>query len=151
MPLAGGEQSEIGAEIARHLGNHAIPRRFGRVYPYGTGFVLGREADTLLSPDLAFVRAERLPVRADRRGFLSVVPDLVVIVVATADLRTEVAAEVAHYLDAGVRLVWTVMCAERSVSVHAAGRPPLVFCEGGALDGDGVLPGFRLPVADIFR
>jgi hypothetical protein len=36
----------------------------------------------------------------------------------------------------------------RTVRVHQPDREPV---EGDVLDGEDVLPGFRLPVADLFR
>ena len=150
MLLLGGEQSEIACEIGRHLGNHAAPRRLGRVY-VAAGFVLARDPETAVAPHVAFVRAERLPTASERRGLLPLPPDLAVEVVAEADRPAAVAALVAKYLAAGVRLVWVVAPRERTVTVHAVGRPPLTFGEGGALDGGEVLPELRLPVADIFR
>ena len=149
MPPLAGEQSEIACEIGRHLGNHAAPRRLGQVY-VAAGFVLARDPETVVAPHVAFVRAERLPTASERRG-LPFPPDLAVEVVAEDDRPAAVAALVARYLAAGVRLVWVVAPRERTVAVHAVGRPPLTFCEGGALDGGEVLPELRLPVADIFR
>ena len=150
MPLLGGEQSEIACEIGRHLGNHAALRRLGRAY-LAAGFVLAREPETVVVPDVAFVRAERLPAASARRGLLPLPPDLAVEVVAEADRPAAVAALVAKYLAAGVRLVWVAAPRERTVTVHAGGRVPLTYCVGGALDGGEVLPELRLPVADIFR
>lgn len=39
----------------------------------------------------------------------------------------------------------------RVVRVHRPGRDPVELPEGDTLDGEDVLPGFRLPVADVFR
>ena len=150
MPPLAGEQSEIACEIGRHLGNHAAPRRLGRVY-VAAGFLLARDPETVVVPHVAFVRAERLPPLSERRGLLPVPPDLAVEIVAEDDRPAAVAALVARYLAAGVRLVWVVAPREHTVRVHAGGRMPLTFCEGGALDGGEVLPELRLPVADIFR
>ena len=150
MPPLGGERSEIACEIGRHLGNHAGPRRLGRVY-VAAGFVLAREPETVVAPHVAFVRAERLPPPSERCGLLPLPPDLAVEVVAADDRPAAVEALVARYLGAGVRLVWVAMPRERAVTVHAVGRSPLTFYVGGALDGGEVLPELRLPVTDIFR
>ena len=44
---------EIGAEVR----NHAKPRGLGRTYGAETRFLLARDPDTVLAPDVAFVRA----------------------------------------------------------------------------------------------
>jgi Uma2 family endonuclease len=49
-----------------------------------------------------------------------------------------------------VPLVWWVDRGKRIVRVHRPGQPERVLRPGDVLDGEDVLPGFRLPVADIF-
>ena len=48
------------------------------------------------------------------------------------------------------RVVWLVDPAKKTVTVHRRGAPPRVFDVSDDLDGDDVLPGFRLKVAEIF-
>jgi Uma2 family endonuclease len=151
MSPAGFEHGEIGSTFVRHLGNFVVPRDLGRVVTGETGFFLSRDPETVVAPDAAFVRADRLPPRAERRGYLDLVPDLVVEVVSPNDRPTEVEDKVARYLAAGARLVWVTYPRRRLVRVHAPGRAPQDLSEGDALDGEDVLPGFRLPVDDIFR
>ncbi len=150
MSPAGAEHGEIGTEYVWHLRNFVVPRRLGRVYPADTGFFLSHDPETVVAPDAAFVRADRLPPRAERRGYLDLVPDLVVEVVSPTDRQADVDDKVARYLAAGARLVWVTDPLRRSVRVHAPGREPRELGEGEVLDGEDVIPGFRLPVADVF-
>lgn len=150
MPPAGGEHGEAESEFVRHFGNLVVPAGLGRVYPGETGFFFGRNPDTVLMPDVAFVRADRLPPRRDRRGFLPVVPDLVVEIVSPSNRSAVIADKVARYLAAGVRLVWVAWPDHRAVEVHAPDRPVRMLNEGDMIDGEDVLPGFRLLVADVF-
>lgn len=151
MSPAGGVHGEIEMEFARPMGNHVVLHGLGRVYPGDTGFIVGRDPDTVLAPDVAFVRADRLPPRRDRRGYLPVVPDLVVEIVSPSDQADDVIDKVNRYLAAGVRLIWVAWPDSRSISVYAPGREPRHLGEGDTLDGEDVLPGFRLSVADVFR
>jgi Uma2 family endonuclease len=48
-------------------------------------------------------------------------------------------------------MVWVVHPARRTVAVYQPGAEPQTLSEGGFLDGHGLLPGFRCPVADLFR
>jgi Uma2 family endonuclease len=57
---------------------------------------------------------------------------------------------VRDYLDAGTRLVWIVDPDLRTVTVHRSGAPWLVRGEDDALDGEDVVPGFRVRVGDLF-
>ena len=66
------------------------------------------------------------------------------------DRASEVAEKAAMWLDAGVRLVWVVDPQARLAAVHRPGGLVTVLREDGALDGEDVLPGFRLPLAPLF-
>jgi Uma2 family endonuclease len=150
MAPSGGEASTIGAEVARHLGNHVVPRRLGRVFNADGGFVIFPDRELVRAPDVAFVGADRLPAGRAAPGYQRLAPDLAVEVVSPTDRPGEVAAKVAEYLAAGVRLVWVLEPRPRTVTVHAPDRPPVVLGEGDELDGGEVLPGFRVAVAELF-
>jgi Uma2 family endonuclease len=75
---AGGEHGKIVVNFAVGLGNFVKPRRLGTLFASDTGVWLERGPDTVREPDVAFVSAERLPLDARIRGYLELVPDLVV-------------------------------------------------------------------------
>ncbi len=151
MAPAGGEHGEIGMMIGALLLMHARSRNLGTVFGADTGFILARQPDTLLAPDVAFVRADRLPPRDQRIGFLELAPDLVVEVISPSERPSDVAEKVRIYLAAGVRMVLFIEPRPRTITVHCSGQAPRTLNEGDALDGRDVLPGFRLPVREVFR
>lgn len=151
MPPAGGEHGEIGLELAVHLWLYTREHRQGRVYNADTGFILERDPDTVLAPDVAFIRAERLPPKDQRRGFLPVAPDLAVEVISPSERAGTIANKIALYLEAGVRLVWLVQPRSRTVTIHRADGSQRVARMGDALDGEDVMPGFCFDVAELFR
>jgi Uma2 family endonuclease len=148
---AGGRQGENAGQIAGHLWLFAEPRGLGRIYIAETGFILARDPDIVRAPDVSFVRAERLPPLDRREGFLELAPDLAVEVVSPSDRARDVMDKVIEYLDAGVRLVWIVEPRRRIVTIWTPDRTARILTEADELDGGDVLPGFRLPVAQIFR
>src|SRR5918912_656082 len=75
MAPAGGRHGECEANLVAALRQHT--RGLGRVYTGDTGFLLRERPDELVSPDVAFVRTDRLPPPPERIGCLRVVPDLV--------------------------------------------------------------------------
>lgn len=150
MAPAGGQHGEIGMELARRIANHVVERRLGKTYGADTGFVLRRNPDTVLSPDVAFIRIARLPPAEQRVGFLSLAPDLAVEVVSPSDRPHALGEKVRIYLSAGVQMVWVVEPRPRTVVIHAQSQPPRVLSGEDDLDGGNVLPGFQLPVAEIF-
>jgi Uma2 family endonuclease len=59
-------------------------------------------------------------------------------------------AKIAMYLDAGVRLVWLVDPASQTVTIFRPDSMPAKLGAADSLDGGDVLPGFTVPVAEIF-
>jgi Uma2 family endonuclease len=139
---------KVTGKFDRSLGNYADANRLGDVGPEA-GFLLERDPDTVLAPDISFVAAGR-EWPDDALGWPEMAPDLAVEVLSPSNTRREIALKVEIYLRAGVRLVWVADAEARTVVVHAAGRPPRTLGVGDALDGEDVLPGYRLPLADLF-
>ncbi len=134
--------------FGRPLGNFVRERRLGVVGGEG-GFLLSRDPDTVLSPDFVFIQMDRLPSEDDE-GFVTVVPDLVVEVMSPSDTAPKMDDKVQRYLAAGVRLVWVANPLLRSVTEYTPDRTARIFVEGETLTGGDVVPGFELPVAEIF-
>lgn len=151
MSPASFRPSNIAVRFAARLVIFADDHGLGEVTGADGGYVLGRDPDTVLAPDGAFVRAERLPSAAEQEHFAPVVPDLVVEVVSPSDSMTKVDDKVTRYLAAGVWLVWVFHPRWRTVTVRRPNQPARVLGETDELDGEDVLPGFRLAVSEIFR
>lgn len=150
MTPAGFEHGAVVMNVAVPLGQHVRRRRLGVVCGAETGFVLARRPDTVLAPDVAFVRRERIPASGLPAAFWEGAPDFAVEVVSPGDTRTEVAAKAASWLEAGTRVVWVVDPGRRSVAVHEPGAAPRRLAAADVVDGAPLFPGFRLPVADVF-
>ena len=150
MAAAGFRHGKLALRLGRFLGAFVDERGLGVVVGAETGFILARDPDTVLAPDAAFVRADRLPPEDDQTGFLSLAPDLVIEVVSPSDRAGKVRAKVQEYLAAGVPLVWLLRPDQRTVQVSRGDGTTTTLAEGDTLDGEAVLPGFQLPVADLF-
>lgn len=150
MPPAGGEHGELEILIALELGGFVRKHQLGRSFGSSAGFTLFREPDTVLSPDFAFVRTDRLPPREQRVGFVPVAPDLVVEIISPSERAGMITRKVSEYLSAGVLAIWLIHPGRRSVTIHTQDQDVVVLTVDDELDGGDVLPGFRLPVADIF-
>lgn len=145
------EPSKIAVRVSARIFNFVDARGLGEVTGADGGYVLARGPDTVLAPDVAFVRAERVPTEDEQQHFASVVPDLVVEVVSPSDRMREVNDKVSRYLAAGVPMVWVFHPRRRTVTVRRAHAEPMVLDAEAVLDGEDVLPGFRLPLSEIFR
>lgn len=150
MPPAGHMSSFyeliIGAELRSFVRAHGL----GRVYGASGGFRLETNPDTVLAPDAAFVRQERVEAEGDTDGFFPGVPDLVVEVISPSDRYSDVEAKVVAWLNAGARTVIVVNPRNRTAKVYRSPTDVVVLTEADTLDGGDVVPGWRMPVADIF-
>lgn len=156
IPLMTFEQGAIAADMNCEIGGFVEAHGLGAVVAGGTGFILSRpgESDTVLAPDGAFVRADRVPTRGspEWHAYPRLAPDLVAEVASPDQYRPEMTAKAQVYLDAGVRLVWIVWPAARTVGVWRPGSdaPAATLSVGDTLDGLDVLPGFSYPLAELF-
>ena len=149
MPPVAPDHGDTAGEFIERLRPWARAHAPGLVGPE-IGFVLAVDPDTLLAPDVSYVRAERLPQESARGRFLRLAPDLAVEVVSPSNPPARVAEKVALYLAAGTRLVWIVDRRQRTVTSHAPGRSPQTLGVEETLVGEDVLPGFALPLAELF-
>lgn len=156
MPMSGGEASNIAVNLAAALVVFVRADKLGRVTGADGGYdfsALG-QPDTELGPDVAFVRADRVPDRgsATYAKAWPLAPDLAVEVASPHQHRPEVAAKAGRYLAVGVRLVWVIWPPSRQVDVWRAQdiQPSTTLGLGDELDGLDVLPGFTLPLTDLF-
>ena len=135
--------------IVHVLMQYVVPRGLGLVVSGDAGFILERAPDTVRGPDVAFIRADRVPPDDDLDGFADLSPDLAVEVLSPRDRPGQVQAKVADYLRTGVRLVWVVDPRARTVVVHVPGHSPRRHTAADRLDGGDVLPGFTCAVRDL--
>lgn len=147
----GGRHGEVGVQLIIPLGSWVLGRDLGRVYTESTHFIILRDPDVVLMPDVAFVRSDRLPPAEVREGFMPLAPDLAVEILSPSNRAREMAEKVNLYHQGGVRLVWVVQPKRRAVTIHPLDGELVTLHEFDTLEGGDVLPGFRLPVADLFR
>jgi len=148
MPPAGGRHNEVETDLAFAL--RAAAGSSGRVYTGDAGFRLMERRS--ISPDVAFVRRDRLPPPEQRIGFLPVLPDLAVEVRSPTDADEDVATKVGRYLALGVTLVWVIDPQRRTAEVHRPSRQPRLLNadHDDILDGEDVVPAFRLALRQLF-
>ncbi len=159
MAPTGLEHLDITERLYEALRAFVAPRGLGRVSLPDTGFRLSAPGapEVVVSPDVAYISAERiqqLPPRGApaRKLFVAVAPDLAAVVVSPDQYHPEMAKKAQLYLEKGVRLVWIVWPDQQQVDVWRPGSdtPVTTLGTGETLDGKDVLPGFALPMAELF-
>ena len=114
------------------------------------GFILARDPDTVLAPDIAFIRRERIPEVPLRDAFWPGPPDLAVEVISFNETATDLHEKALAWLEAGTSEVWVVNPAWRTVTVCRSATDIQTLTEGDELAAEGLLPGFRCGVGDLF-
>jgi Uma2 family endonuclease len=150
MAPAGFRHGEVASRIDSMIGDHVRRENLGKVVAAETGFLLERRPDTVLAPDVAFVSHERLGPGESPAGYLAAAPDLVVEVISPTDSLRDVEAKAETWLRFGVKAVWVVDPAERTISVHTPGGPVVSLTTRDRLDGAPALPAFSCPVQALF-
>ncbi|MGD9636981.1 MAG: Uma2 family endonuclease [Pirellulales bacterium] len=139
-------QGEFAAELVTHVRNNGL----GRVW-IETGVVLWRNPDRCIGPDLCFIAQHRLPPKVTPEGYLETIPDLVVEIRSKNDTRAYLKRKAEDYLKAGVRLVWVVEPEAQIVVEYRPNRAAQQYEAAATLSCDDVVPGFQLPLAQLFR
>jgi Uma2 family endonuclease len=151
MVPTGGEHGEVGGDLFGLIWSHNRIHKLGRVTNAETGYVLTIYNDGkayVRAPDIGFVSIRRAP-EPFARGFVPMPPDLAVEVVSPGDEADEVEEKVRNYLQYGVRMVWLVYPAFKSIFVRKIGETKELTQED-ILSGEDVLPGFEVKLSEIF-
>jgi len=141
-------ESFLAGLLVRWIGNFVDERQLGIVLP--PDGILQLAPGLVRIPDVSYIARDRLPDgKIPRTPIASLVPDLAVEILSRGNTAEEMQEKLRDYLSAGVRLIWYVDHENRQVTVYQGDQETIVD-ETGTLSGEDVLPGFSLPVADIF-
>lgn len=150
MSPAGSEHGAIIVNVTLLVGQHVKSKKLGVVFGAETGFKIEENPDTVLAPDVAFVRRERIPETGIPKKYWPGAPDLAVEVLSPGDTVSEVDEKVDKWLASGASAVWIVNPKRRSVTVYRAQNDAVILMENDELDGQDIVPGFRCRIAEIF-
>ncbi|MCS7056921.1 MAG: Uma2 family endonuclease [Thermoflexales bacterium] len=144
---AGMQHEEVGAELLFLIRSFLAKERLGKVFGSSVGYQLAERV--LLSPDVSFVRTERLPRGSSPEGFGRFAPDLAVEIISPGDSMTTIEDKVELYLKHGTQLVWVINPKLRRATIYRADGSVSVIRGDGVLSGEAVLPGFTCALAEI--
>ena len=150
MSPAGDEHGRVGMELAIPLGFHIKKNSLGKLYLAETGFLIKSKPDTVRAPNIAFVRMERIRKEPKVKSYRHGAPDLAVEVVSPGDTVNEVDQKVTEWLEAGASMVWVINPKPKTITVYRSLTDIITLTEKHTLEGGEVVPGFQIPVAEIF-
>jgi Uma2 family endonuclease len=118
-------------------------------------FALPAPVNRRRRPDVAYLPAARVPANwppplGEDPPHIDAVPALAVEVVSPSDLAVELEEKCREYLRAGVVIVLAVYPSTRTIHVYEPGSAAHVLTEADTLDLGSIIPGFSVPVADLF-
>ena len=148
MSPAGEEHGAVIMNLAVPLGQLVKANKLGRVYGAETGFQLESDPDTVLAPDIAFVKTARLGTLS--KSYRVGAPDLAVEVVSPGESKNKIEKKTERWLQGGALAFWVVNPQMRTVSVCRRNTEIKVLSERDVLSGDDIVPGFGFPVYEIF-
>jgi Uma2 family endonuclease len=140
----------LGSELAFHIGRFTDSKQLGRIAIKGL-FHLSANRDR--RPDVAFVSYQRWPQTRSvprRDNAWDVVPNMATEVVSPTDSVEELEKKIDEYFKAGVELIWVVYPTQNTIHVRHSPTQTKALTITDTLDGGPVLPGFRLPLVELF-
>jgi Uma2 family endonuclease len=142
-------ESLLACALVGFLRTWVVARRWGIVTgPDGT---IRLAPGLVRIPDVAFFSWERFPQRQiPQEPIPDLFPDLAIEVLSESNTKAEMHRKRQDYFTAGTKLVWEVDPKTRTVAVYTDPEKATVLGENDVLDGGHVLPGFSLPLRDLF-
>lgn len=149
MGNSGMEHGNFGAFLAGTIELYARSKKLGVTCDSSTAFSM--KSGNKRSPDVSFVAKERLQgLKRLPKGFFQGAPDLAIEVISPNNTYDEIHAKIVEYFESGAKLVWVIHPDEQSVIVYRSPQPDRLLKIVDALDGEDVLPGFSLPITELF-
>jgi Uma2 family endonuclease len=137
------------AVLVLALGSYNRERRLGVVTTASAMHQI--QPNLVRLPDVAFTFWARFPEgRIPVDPAPPIAPDLAIEVLSPSNTPGEMDRNRDEYFAAGTRQVWIVDGATRTVAVYAAPDRFRLLAEGDTLEGGDLLPGFSLPLNELF-
>jgi Uma2 family endonuclease len=123
----------------------------------GAGVIAGADGPYRLRlglvryPDISFVSWDRIPGdELPDDPIATFIPDLAVEVLSESNTPAEIELKLDHYFDAGVRAAWVIDPKKQSAVLYGSRTRAKEIGLDGELVAPKVLPGFRLPLREVF-
>jgi Uma2 family endonuclease len=145
----GWNEARLATEIATSLSIFVKPRKLGILV--GADGMYRLNPGLVRLPDVSFLSRDRIPGRRTPQvSVCPLIPNLAVEVLSAGNTKKEMAEKLLDYFGCGVELVWYVDPAKRTARVFTNPDESRLLRETQALDGGDVLPGFVLPLRELF-
>jgi Uma2 family endonuclease len=142
------KHTEIAAELRNCFNAFAAPRKLGRAYVELRCTFAGRS----IIPDVVFLLKDHIEIDEKGRPVDETPwpPDIHVEIISPEQSVTKSQGKLLHSTSNGCALGWLIHPDRETIDVYRPGRPAERIATDGILEGEPALPGFRLPVAEVF-
>jgi Uma2 family endonuclease len=135
--------------VFRRIGNFAEEHDLGLAGPGDSPFRL--RLGLVRIPDVSFVSWERIPGEEfPDAAIAGLIPDLAVEVLSESNTPAEIELKLDHYFESGVRAAWVIDPRKQSAALYSSRTRFKDIGTDGELTAPKILPGFRLPLRDVF-
>jgi Uma2 family endonuclease len=149
MGNAGLRHSYLAGRLLILIGSFVYSQKRGIVCDSSTAFMM--KSGNRRAPDGSFISRERLEGSGKiTKGFFQGAPDLAIEVLSDGNTIEEMHNKVNEYFESGSRLIWIIHPDEQYVLVYHQPQPDQFKRPGDLLDGEDVIPGFTLDLAEFF-
>lgn len=146
---SGMEHGNLGAFLCGLLEIYARRNKLGSTFDSSTAFTM--KTGNKRSPDISFVAKDRLRgLKKLPKGFFQGAPDLAVEIISPSNTFDEIHTKIVEYFDSGSKLVWVIHPDEESVLVYHKPQPDKLLQRSDSLDGETIIPGFTVPLTELF-
>ncbi len=157
--LVNGELVTMGNTGARHgylsgklmvlLGSVVYAQKLGILFDSGTAFTM--KFGNKRSPDLSFMtNASMKPLASIPIGLIERSPDLAIEILSPSNTVDEIHNKIVEYFESGSQLVWLIHPEEKYVMIYHQPQPDQLKLSGDVLDREALIPGFSLPIDELF-
>lgn len=140
------------ARLAKYLGNWSDqqPKPRGEVYVGEIGCWMEHDPDSAAGIDVVYLNGEQVAAQHDDESLIDGPLTLAAEILSPSNTIEEVEEKVQIYRKKGIRLVWVINPFSKTVTAYRPQGTPEFFHEENELTAPDVLPGFKVPVADLF-
>jgi Uma2 family endonuclease len=149
MPPTGGETGEKNLNLGSQVYIWNDRTELGRVFDSSTGYDFTSIGGGKMSPDVSWIEKSRLE-DIGIKGFIRVVPDLVIELRSPSDKLNYLQAKMQEYQRLGVRLGLLINPQDRQLEIYRLRQTVEVFESPLSVDCGDLMPGFMLDLSKIW-
>ena len=142
----------ICTRLSTALVNFSNMHKLGVVLDSSTGFWMFNR--NCRAPDISYVPRSRLAAlgfQPTEKRFFPGAPDLAVEILSPGNTRAEIDERLRDFFASGTQIVWVINPESESVEVCHSLTERRLIGSGAFLEGEQLLPGFKYPIADLFK